>query len=53
MDAYLRMGGFPELLREAGGAPEYLASLMNDVLERDIRQRYAIRQMGAFRDVAT
>lgn len=53
LDAYLRMGGFPELLREAGGAPEYLASLMNDVLERDIRQRYAIRQMGAFRDVAT
>lgn len=53
LDAYLHMGGFPELLREAGGAPEYLASLMNDVLERDIRQRHAIRQMGTFRDVAS
>ena len=49
LDAYLRMGGFPELLREAGGAPGYLASLVNDVLGRGIRQRPAIRQMGTFR----
>lgn len=52
IDVYLRQGGFPELAR-GGTLPEaYLAELVDNVLERDIRQRHRFQNFRLFRDLA-
>lgn len=50
-DEYLMQGGFPELLLEEGN-PHYVGNLVDDILKRDIQQRYQIRYFAAFERMA-
>lgn len=50
-DEYIRKGGFPELLSE-GDNRQYVGALVDDILERDIRQRYKVRYFAAFERMA-
>lgn len=52
LDAYLRQGGFPELLTGDLSAPKYVSTLVSDILERDIRQRLRQRSVRPIRIVA-
>ena len=50
-DEYLRQGGFPELLTERNSR-RYVSSLVDDILHRDIQQRYKVRHFAAFERMA-
>ena len=52
LDAYLTQGGFPELVREPQEAATYLRTLVPNVLERDIRQRFHLRTGTLLRGLA-
>lgn len=50
-DAYLKQGGFPELLSIANNK-DYVRSLVENILKRDIEQRYHISYKAAFEQMA-
>ncbi|MGP1446390.1 MAG: ATP-binding protein [Candidatus Limimorpha sp.] len=50
-DAYLAQGGFPELLLEDDNK-QYVGNLVDNIIKRDIRQRYRIRYFAAFERMA-
>lgn len=50
-DQYIKQGGFPELLAEPNNK-QYIGSLVNDILTRDIQQRYKIRHFASFERMA-
>lgn len=50
-DAYLKQGGFPELLSIANNK-DYVRFLVENILKRDIEQRYHISYKAAFEQMA-
>lgn len=50
-DEYLRQGGFPELLFKKN-KNRYIATLVSNILKRDIEQRHAIKYTEAFERLA-
>lgn len=50
-DEYLREGGFPELMRIKNGR-KYISNLVDNILKRDIEQRYNIAFSARFEDMA-
>lgn len=50
-DEYLSQGGFPELLTMKD-TRSYISGLVNNILQRDIEQRYKIRYKDAFERLA-
>lgn len=50
-DEYLSQGGFPELLTMKD-TRSYISGLVNNILQRDIEQRYKIRYRDAFERMA-
>lgn len=50
-DEYLSQGGFPELLTMKN-TRSYISGLVNNILQRDIEQRYKIRYKDAFERLA-
>ena len=50
-DAYLKQGGFPELLSIANNK-DYVRSLVENILKRDIEQRYHISYKAAFEQMS-
>ena len=50
-DEYLQKGGFPELMRVKNGK-KYVANLVNNILKRDIEQRYNIAYPAQFENMA-
>ena len=53
LDTYLFQGGFPELLNlNKAEQTDYVRSLVQTVIEKDIAQRYKIRYVQTLKDVA-
>ena len=50
-DAYLKQGGFPELLTIEDNR-SYVSNLVDNILKRDIEQRYKISYKAAFEQMA-
>ena len=50
-DEYLKQGGFPELLAIIDNK-SYVKNLVDNILKRDIEQRYKIRYKAAFENMA-
>ena len=50
-DDYLRQGGFPELLL-VRNSRKYVSNLVDNILKRDIEQRYKISYSAQFEDMA-
>lgn len=50
-DDYLKQGGFPELLAISDNK-SYVKNLVDNILKRDIEQRYKIRYKAAFENMA-
>lgn len=50
-DAYLKQGGFPELMSMEDGRV-YVSGLVDNILKRDIEQRYNIAYKAAFEKMA-
>ena len=50
-DEYLKQGGFPELMR-VKNKTAYISNLVDNILKRDIEQRYNIRYPHAFESLA-
>ena len=50
-DEYLKRGGFPELLAISDNK-NYVKNLVDNILKRDIEQRYKIRYKAAFENMA-
>lgn len=50
-DAYLKQGGFPELMSMEDGRA-YVSGLVDNILKRDIEQRYNIAYKAAFEKMA-
>jgi len=50
-DAYLKQGGFPELM-SMGDSRAYVDGLVDNILKRDIEQRYKIAYKAAFEKMA-
>ncbi len=50
-DEYLMQGGFPELFIENNNK-QYVSNLVDDVINRDIQQRYKIRYFASFERMA-
>lgn len=50
-DEYLKQGGFPELLA-IGDSKGYVSTLVENILKRDIEQRYKIAYKAAFEQLA-
>lgn len=50
-DNYMRQGGFPELLT-ISNSKEYVDELVNNILKRDIEQRFKIVHTAAFEQMA-
>lgn len=46
-DEYIEQGGFPELLMETN-SKRYVSTLVDNILKRDIQQRYNIRYFATF-----
>ncbi len=51
-ERYLMHGGFPQVVRESVPEHEFLSSLFKNILDRDIVQRYEVRQKEEFRNLA-
>lgn len=50
-DKFLKFGGFPEIIK--GASPRrYISNLTNNILKRDIRQRYKLRYFASFERLA-
>ncbi|MGM9745562.1 MAG: ATP-binding protein [Paludibacteraceae bacterium] len=52
IDDYLRFGGYPEVLRSRDVTPNYLNTLYDSILFKDVVQRHKIRLTDAFYNVA-
>lgn len=50
-DEYLQQGGFPELLH-IKNSREYITELVNNIVTRDIEQRFKVLHSSAFEDMA-
>jgi len=50
-DEYMRQGGFPEIINIKDNR-SYVQNLVNDILQRDIEQRYNIKHKAAFEALA-
>lgn len=50
-DEYMKNGGFPELLSVKNGK-KYISNLINNILKRDIEQRYNITYSAQFENMA-
>lgn len=50
-DEYLKQGGFPELLQEENNT-QYVSNLIDNIIKRDIQQRYKIRYSATFERLA-
>lgn len=50
-DDYMRQGGFPELI-SMGDDRKYVKNLVENILQRDIEQRYKISYKAAFKNLA-
>lgn len=50
-DAYMKQGGFPELLHEKS-PKRYIKELVDDILQRDIAQRHGVRYYAAFEQLS-
>lgn len=50
-DQYLKQGGFPELLTIPNNK-DYVGNLVDNILKRDIEQRYGIKYKAAFESLA-
>lgn len=50
-DEYLRQGGFPEL-QQISHAKDYINGLVENILKRDIEQRFKITHLSAFEQLA-
>lgn len=51
-DEYLQSGGFPEVVTDGEDAEEYIDNLVENILNRDIVQRFKVRYKDAFRKIA-
>ena len=52
LNDYLRLGGFPEVVRNPGVAQSYLFTLFDSVLLKDVLKRYNIRNAQQLYDLA-
>jgi len=50
-DEYMKQGGFPELMTIAHNR-SYVQDLVNNILQRDIEQRYKVRYKAAFESLS-
>lgn len=50
-DSYLQEGGFPELINETR-KQSYINTLVDNILKKDIEQRYSIKYKAAFENIA-
>ncbi len=50
-DSYLNEGGFPEILNESR-KQSYINTLVDNILKKDIEQRYSIKYKAAFENIA-
>jgi len=50
-DEYMKQGGFPELMTIADNK-SYVKDLVNNILQRDIEQRYKVKHKAAFESLA-
>jgi len=53
LDKYAKTGGFPEVILKDVDGKEYLSSLFDAVVYKDIVKRYNIRSIPAIEDLAT
>ncbi len=51
-DEYLQSGGFPEIVAGGENPDEYIDDLVDNILERDIVQRFKVRYKDAFRKIS-
>lgn len=47
-DEYMQSGGFPEIVKEEENIDEYIDDLADNILKRDIVQRFKVRYKDAF-----
>ena len=51
-DIYMETGGFPEIISGEENADEYIDTLVSNILERDIVQRFKVRYKDAFKSLS-
>lgn len=51
-DQYVQTGGFPEIISREENADEYVDTLVSNILERDIIQRFKVRYKDAFKSLS-
>ena len=51
-DKYMLTGGFPEIISGEETAEEYIDTLVSNILERDIVQRFKVRYRDAFKSLS-
>ncbi|MBD5242452.1 MAG: ATP-binding protein [Barnesiella sp.] len=51
-DRYMEVGGFPEIISGEEIADEYVDTLVSNILERDIVQRFKVRYKDAFKSLS-
>lgn len=51
-DKYLQTGGFPEIISGEENVDEYVDTLVSNILERDIIQRFKVRYRDAFKSLS-
>ncbi|MDE6377442.1 MAG: ATP-binding protein [Duncaniella sp.] len=51
-DKYMETGGFPEIIRGEETAEEYIDTLVSNILERDIVQRFKVRYKDTFKSLS-
>ncbi len=51
-DEYLQSGGFPEIVTDEEAPDEYVDNLVDNILNRDIINRFKVRYKDAFRKIA-
>ncbi|MCM1451162.1 MAG: ATP-binding protein [Clostridium sp.] len=51
-DEYIMVGGFPEIVNGEENAEDYIDTLVSNILERDIVQRFKIRYKDAFKSLS-
>ncbi len=51
-DKYMETGGFPEIISGEETAEEYIDTLVSNILERDIVQRFKVRYKDAFKSLS-
>ncbi len=51
-DEYLQSGGFPEIVTDEEDPDEYIDSLVDNILGRDIIKRFKVKYKDAFRKIA-